>query len=568
MKNIKTNNRFNNLIAFLLAVLFSFTVFSFGGRENMAASAEESTAITIVAASDFQQGSVAGGKANMTAILNAMKNDGFTSADGFFFCGDYDRDTLQNTDANKAGVDGVLEIAETVALAPLENTVIIQGNHDCAIGTLGMTKSGKNDPTSNAYGVYVINEDDYMWKNNDKGRIEQTTAALKAYLNNKISEGFNKPIFILSHLPLHYSMRTKNDGDAQYAKYLFDVLNDASKMGLNIFYLFGHDHNNGWDDYMGGSSVYLSKGDTILIGQNSNSVFKEEELRFTYLNAGYVGYFTTPNSKVGAVDTALTMTRFTIDGNSVIIKRYDKNGLHNLKSAGVRNEAKNEYDYNPNAKVYSSPQTVALTNVSKIKYNDKGTINYSFDSDDNIVLTFQPNRNCLLRSFKINGQELIKQINADTFVIRAPFETYPDGFEVESVFDDLKRYTVTYEEIPTEQGSYMDKAFYCIEGNTLKVRLKVNDGCNVVSVKYGDEEMTYNAESGAYEIMPTASGKVVATIEVEPKQSSGKNSSKGENSSKEEQKGCSGNIATSEGMILMLIVVGICIPLVLRKKRS
>ena len=74
-----------------------------------------------------------------------------------------------------------------------------------------------------------------------------------------------------------------------------DVVNEAAKE-LDIVYLFGHDHSKGWDCYMGGSSVYKAKGDTILIPQFSEekvntNVYTEEELRFTYLNAGYVGYY-------------------------------------------------------------------------------------------------------------------------------------------------------------------------------------------------------------------------------------------------------------------------------------
>ena len=59
---------------------------------------------------------------------------------------------------------------------------------------------------------------------------------LEEYLNDKIKESYTKPIFVLSHLALNYSMRTFFDGDGQYAKYIFDVLNEAGKNGLNIVY--------------------------------------------------------------------------------------------------------------------------------------------------------------------------------------------------------------------------------------------------------------------------------------------------------------------------------------------
>lgn len=67
-------------------------------------------------------------------------------------------------------------------------------------------------------------------------------------------------------------MRTRNDGDKQHANYIFNVLNDAGGNGLNIVFLYGHDHSNGWDDYLGGASVYLTKGDSINCTKQQNRI--------------------------------------------------------------------------------------------------------------------------------------------------------------------------------------------------------------------------------------------------------------------------------------------------------
>lgn len=76
----------------------------------------------------------------------------------------------------------------------------------------------------------------------------------------------------------------------RHAKYIFDVLNDAGANGLNIFFLHGHDHAYGPDNYMGGEAIYLPVGDKICIAEaDSTSAWTEETLNFTYMNAGYPG---------------------------------------------------------------------------------------------------------------------------------------------------------------------------------------------------------------------------------------------------------------------------------------
>ena len=182
-------------------------------------------------------------------------------------------------------------------------------------------------------------------------------------LNKKLAEKFTGPVFVLSHLPLHYSYRSRSIGDTQYASYIFDVLNEAAGKGLNIFFLFGHDHSSGWDDYLGASSICLEKGDTINICKTGNRFkWTENTLNFTYMNAGYTGYYDNHNGG----DDALTMTVFRITDTDVTVTRYDKNGRHNVASAGVSNSYKREKGYAPNTDVKGSPLTISLTPVTDI----------------------------------------------------------------------------------------------------------------------------------------------------------------------------------------------------------
>ncbi len=345
------------LLALLLALIMILSLLP----TSVLATGSEPT--VVIAGSDFQaKGGHAAGATIVNGVIDQIKADGYTKLDGFLFAGDY------SVGATKAA--DVTYLKDTILAAYPELTddtmVLIQGNHDNAseyngaeAGLVGnvIDVSGAHDAEN--YGVYVINEQDYMWRNSSETTIKNTAASLKGYLNAKRNAEYAKPIFVVSHLPLHYCMRTNNDGDGMYANYIFDVLNEAGNAGLNIIFMFGHNHSHGWDDYLGGASIFLTKGDKINIAQSSKTAFKEETLAFTYLNAGYVGYY--GDSYTSDVDKTLTMTTFAITDNDVTISRYSANGTHNLKSAGVYNvEHPDNSMYSTDTTTVDSPYKLTL----------------------------------------------------------------------------------------------------------------------------------------------------------------------------------------------------------------
>lgn len=308
----------------------------------------------VIAFSDFQAASNTASAANVTSILNAMKTTGgYTDADALIFCGDVSVQYPQSASAAQTCVTA-LKNAVTSVFPGVTDFFLTQGNHDqITQGTGGLTGPGAHDTAD--YGVYLIDEDDYMWYNSNPTRIQSTASALDTYLQGKAAAGYTKPIFVASHLPLHYSSRTVQDGDGRYAQYLFDVLNAGAAQGLNIIFLFGHDHSHGWDKYLGGDSIYLAPGDSIYISNpGDKSKYEEKTLGFTYMNAGYVGYFNDDDGSTGT----LTATVFTVDGDQVKIERYDGNGLHNLKSAGTHRSQGDFSGCQLNTQVYGSPQYV------------------------------------------------------------------------------------------------------------------------------------------------------------------------------------------------------------------
>lgn len=325
----------------------------------------DSDSTVIIACSDFQhsQGN-SGGAENVNSILQQIRIGGYLEADGFFCAGDYSGGFGNNASGVSALNNAVLNVYPSIAN---KNMIFLQGNHDDA-DTTGLSASGAHD-TEN-YGVYVINEDDYQWTGNDEDIVKNTAQKLDSYLNSKITEEYNTPIFVISHLPLHYSSRTYSTGDSMNAKYIFDVLNKYGEERLNITFLYGHNHSSGYDDYLGGAAVYLTQGDNIYIAQPGK---KQEspsayELHFTYMNAGYVGYYSSENA-----DTETTMTVFEITDDCVTVERYSATGLHNMKSIGYWNSDKQligAEDVYLNTE-YKSPQIICTGNNDKVVWDSE-----------------------------------------------------------------------------------------------------------------------------------------------------------------------------------------------------
>lgn len=304
---------------------------------------------------------------------------------GFIAGGDYQYDSASsnnttNTTRTNTGTNYVKQ-SVTKELGNVD-MVFVEGNHD-SMGT-DIAASGNND--TDYYGVFVINEDNYESKQSSSTNTAAIATQLNTYLAAKSAEGYTKPIFVVSHVPLHYSTRTAKEKDAQFAYRLFNVLNDYED--LNIFFIFGHDHAWSDDDYLGGGSVYLEPGDTMQIAGSSvnattgdvvpysteTSNYQHQTtatLNFYYMNYGYTGYYwsswSNRNYNGGNADPTLTMTSFVIEDDKVTIARWDEDGMHDkLKAAGAASPG-----LRPQAEVctvttntYDPPRTVMLKGVT------------------------------------------------------------------------------------------------------------------------------------------------------------------------------------------------------------
>ncbi len=386
----------------------------------------------VFAASDFQHKNDTGvnrenASATLNGIIDAMQAAGggkYDTIDGVLFAGDYSVDTMADLKSQKpktqAGIDAIKSVLQNQGWGSAQQ-VFVQGNHDVSYDNTDESKRvddlaqlGNNDPSNGKYGVWVIHEDNF------RGSVESVNAVdpsqmktdtqnvannLKKYLQEKLDNNFKAPIFVVSHVPLHYSMRQMRDGDGRYAKLIFDVLNDYGAKGLNIIFLYGHNHSNGWDYYMGSAAQYLPKGDKIRIADIIDAGIMESSqeytLNFTYMNAGFTGYVAAYNGQTAdTVDLTLTSTIFEIYGDHVVVKRFSKDGEHNLKSAGVTQSGHTDDNGRPgnyqdekngisaNKTTYKSGQIISLsvpvnsTGVIAVEQRDSQLATWTATSSD------------------------------------------------------------------------------------------------------------------------------------------------------------------------------------------
>ncbi len=286
---------------------------------------------------------------NLTGILKKVAEDG-KSPDNVIYCGDYTNDP-ELYDYQLAPDDSIAEIRDIVAsecsYVDQDDMIFVQGNHDKL--TDAISASGLHEYDD--YLVYVVNtESDFPWKQGRdtafRDRVVRASEEMKKCFDELIAAGETRPVFVAAHVPLHFTGRTSSlhgSGDNMYASYIFNVVNKAAE-DLDIVYFTGHNHNKGWDCYMGGSCIFRAPGDTLLIpdaGENTESTdtFTEQEIHFTYMNAGYTGYYMNCGQgedyeQYRAADETLTGTVCEITPSKIIISRYSADGVHQLRGEG------------------------------------------------------------------------------------------------------------------------------------------------------------------------------------------------------------------------------------------
>ena len=269
---------------------------------------------TILFASDYQ-----GNNRYESArkIFNSVKK--FVNPNLFVMCGDYQIGEAEQFEFSESGILELSNLFSSIFNFSIPQ-IYLQGNHDIK-EAYGIAEDGIYE--SEKYIIYVMNKDTFpnhhIYKGIDlKEDIIKASQKLSNDLNYIVEKNENKPVFIATHIPLHYSDR--DDGtDNAYSKYIIDVLNEYGDK-LDIVYLFGHNHSENYDDYIGGSINYIGRDSIMQIGGTNESI----SINFTYLNAGYIGYSNNFITDHSTKETSATTIKVGLD--SLIIQKYTKYG--------------------------------------------------------------------------------------------------------------------------------------------------------------------------------------------------------------------------------------------------
>lgn len=323
---------------------------------------EQEPAAVLYSASDFQNpNGHEAGTMELEKITEQIYSSGYTCMTEALICGDYNASDDESEEITAKGVEIIKDILEKQWGLGYEQIFFVQGNHD-PYKFENMDKTGEYEREH--YSIYQINYRDFgmrvMDYINEEELLIDASKDLKEWLDEKIIAEYSKPIFIITHLPLHNSYRYDNS----YAEHLFDVINNAAARGLNVIYLFGHNHAEEYDNYLGGDAICLTKGDMINIPDvqgNNSSDYKTEKLNFTYINAGYLS---RPEEDL------ISSCIFEIYEDRVEIQRYTAEGLCNLKNEG--NSSKKDGNWEANEKIVESPETIMLNEqiISIKKYEE------------------------------------------------------------------------------------------------------------------------------------------------------------------------------------------------------
>lgn len=242
---------------------------------------------------------VHGYNSDLTSVLGGVKTSGVDySAIGFV--GDTCL-TVANTTSTVQSALGDTDISVMFSYAASHDT------EDGADISTNWNYSGEVEGVSDYYLVYTIRETDMQTASN----ASTAAQAFTTWYNGLSAADKAKPIFILSHRPLH-ERRNDNAGAAGW----YTAISAAAKTS-DIVFFWAHNHTG--ETSVDTNAYYVAKNGTESITVEGGSTVVPN---FTYMNAGYINANNQGPARIGVATTV------QITADSLIFQDYNSSGKY------------------------------------------------------------------------------------------------------------------------------------------------------------------------------------------------------------------------------------------------
>lgn len=241
----------------------------------------------------------------------------------------YPQIAAQQGGINAVYVAGNHEDSKAATKLSIESDLGADSSFEDGIGVIfdSRSKAAKDNGTSskNAGGLIVYGINFYgLESKSDTGRsysYENACEKLDSFLSDLAKNYNNEVVMISSHTGLHVlgiqpesaeSGVKEWSGSGEYnldkSAEIVKILNKyADKYGMDILFLFGHDHSKGEKEFV------LKPGSELTSTVSySDKTYETQTISFTYAHAGYI------SSRIGAADSHYSLIKWTV-GDIVIV---------------------------------------------------------------------------------------------------------------------------------------------------------------------------------------------------------------------------------------------------------
>lgn len=285
---------------------------------------EENPAVQAFFASDRHANRNNNGQSIVTPILNYMRNTLGANISHAFLIGDMVGYGNVGSSTYSPAYNTSVVRNEVVSSYPDIPVDIIYGNHDAGYrddaGIMHKTACGMD---CGEYVVYMVPQPYLM-------ETDETKAGANDFKSWARQQDPSKPIFVLSHLPLHAKR-----GDNLGANYWHKALNEIATGSVtgttpvrNVIFILGHNHSQD-----GGTEFTVTKGSTLDIQSFTTTTVKKNIWGKSGGSKTTTSATTLAKQKIyydyfvgGYLNDRGHGSLMTLDNTTISLQRYSKNG--------------------------------------------------------------------------------------------------------------------------------------------------------------------------------------------------------------------------------------------------